>query len=138
MSDEYHKPDESTEVKAATKNEEGCGSRCPGDNGQCRKLCTKPSPLWGLPLFRSRRFLVGGGLLRALYGALGGLVPRLPSPKGAGARGYGQVKASGRSVLGSRQPRASCPGLPSRRLGSGTADRAIKGAYQQRRREVRS
>jgi hypothetical protein len=43
MSDEYHKPDESTEVKAATKNEEGCGSRCPGDNGQCRKLCTKPS-----------------------------------------------------------------------------------------------
>lgn len=34
------------------------------------------SPFWGLPLFRSRRFLVGGGLLRALcYRALGGFVP---------------------------------------------------------------
>jgi hypothetical protein len=41
MSDEGHELDESIDVKAAGKNEADCGSRCPGDNGQCRKACTK-------------------------------------------------------------------------------------------------
>ena len=41
MSDVNRGSDVSTEVKAAGKDEGDCGSRCPGDNGQCRHLCTK-------------------------------------------------------------------------------------------------